>query len=753
MLENTINLLEKSKCTGCSACFNRCPVEAIHMEDNGEGFLYPKIDAKVCISCGQCKTHCPELNREEMSNVRGKDPVCYAMMSSEEIRVKSSSGGMFTILANYVLEKDGYVCGAAFSSDYKTVSHIVISKKEDLGLIRGSKYVQSCVGNTLKDLENYLKEGKYVLFTGCPCQVAGFKRFLGKDYKNLITADIICHGVPSPAVYEKYINEKSNGKKLIKVDFREKSYWGWGTATSLFFEDGSTYHGDVYSDSYWIGFLGGLITRKCCGECQYTNFERTGDFTIGDFWGVSEIKDTLTDGKGTSLVMVNNPKAKHILKQIRQECVCIEQVDTEAVKELAKTRNGQLLHPTQSHWARSRFFELIRQKSFEQSFDYAYNNRYDVGIVGWWYNENYGGTLTYFALNKVLEQMGLSVLMIAKCSPDKNYQPLYNSVPYRFAMKNYHISKNYTPDKIGVLNNHCKAFISGSDQLFNPTLWTYSGPQYFLDFVKPKNKRISYASSFGNGFSDPDNLKNRMGYWLHRFDAISVREDYGVDICKDIFGLESQKVMDPVFLCDVKEYEKQAEKTGMQKTEDYVLSFLLDPGKEKSDAVRYLENKFQMKSVNLMNALDFESNMKKMDLDNMKPDIDIEEWLFWYKNADFVITDSFHGTCFAIIFRKKFISIANYQRGEKRFISLLSEMGLMNRLVYDLKELNERPDLYDEIDYDRVFEKINPKIRDSYKWLENAIKQPVEKPVNIFDMLNSEIERLKELIQLNERNK
>ncbi len=191
----------------------------------------------------------------------------------------------------------------------------------------------------------------------------------------------------------------------------------------------------------------------------------------------------------------------------------------------------------------------------------------------------------------------------------------------------------------------------------------------------------------------------------------------------------------------------------MQKTEDYVLSFLLDPGKEKSDAVRYLENKFQMKSVNLMNALDFESNMKKMDLDNMKPDIDIEEWLFWYKNADFVITDSFHGTCFAIIFRKKFISIANYQRGEKRFISLLSEMGLMNRLVYDLKELNERPDLYDEIDYDHVFEKINPKIRDSYKWLENAIKQPVEKPINMFDMLNSEIERLKELIQLNERNK
>lgn len=739
----TVNILEKGKCTGCGSCKNICPVSAIEMKDNGEGFLYPYIDEKLCVECGLCYKHCPELNQDKVDEFRTRDPQVYAMMAEKSVRETSSSGGMFTVLANHVIDQGGYVCGAVYSDDYQQIYHAIVSEKEELWRIRGSKYVQSNTKDTYSQLKRYLDENKPVLFTGCPCQVAGFKTFLGREYEKLITADIVCHGVPSPEIYRKYISEKAQGRKIVKVDFREKTYWGWGTATSLFFEDGSTYRGDCFTDEYWLGFLGGMETRKCCGDCSYANPKRVGDFTIGDFWGVSDIDQTLSDGKGTSLVMVNNSKAHKILRKVSNDCVLLQKIDLERTLELAKTRNGQLLHPTRSHWARDRFFELCKNHTLVQSFTDARNNNYDVGITGWWYNENYGGTLTYYALNRVLHKMGLTVLMIAKCSWDKDYKPQYDSVPYRFAMKNYNISKNYTPETIHVLNDHCKTFISGSDQLFNPTLWEYSGPQYFLNYVSSKNNIISYASSFGNGFVDNKNLKIQMSYWLHRFDALSVRENYGKDICQEVFGLHADLVMDPVFLCDVEEYRKQAEKSGLKKEENYLLNFILDPNQEKRELILNISKKLNLPFINMLNAMDYDRNAEILNLENTKKNVDIEEWLFYYMNSDFVITDSFHGTCFAIIFRKNFISLANYQRGERRFASLLEEVGLKDRLVYDLNEIENRPELFQPINYDEVYRNIEPKIKASYEWLENAIKRPQAKEMNLFNILNCEIEKLK----------
>lgn len=743
----TIEALDRTRCTGCGSCKNICPVSAIEMKDNGEGFLYPTINKTLCIECGKCYIHCPELNSDKVSQLRADTPEVYAMMAPSDIRNVSSSGGMFTILANYVIEHNGYVCGAIYSDDYMDIYHEIVSKKEDLWKIRGSKYVQSNTKDTYSILKKYLDENKPVLFTGCPCQVAGFRTFLGKEYEKLITADIVCHGVPSPAIYRKYISEKANGRKVKKVDFREKAYWGWGTATSLFFEDGSAYRGDCFTDEYWLGFLGGMETRKCCGNCSYANPQRVGDFTIGDFWGIAEIDPSLSDGKGTSLVTVNSNKAKKILKAVSKECALLKSIELDKTLELAKTRNGQFLHPTPSHWARNRFFELCKSHTLVKSFTDAKNNNYDVGIMGWWYNENYGGTLTYYALNRVLHKMGLTVLMIAKCSWDKNYKPNYNSVPYRFAMKNYNISKNYTPDTIHVLNDHCKTFISGSDQLFNPTLWEYSGPQYFLNYVSARNNLVSYASSFGNGFVDNKNLKVQMSYWLHRFDALSVRENYGKDICKEVFGLEAEWVMDPVFLCDVEEYKKQADKSGLKKEENYLLNFILDPNEEKRKLILKISEKLNLPYINMLNAMDYDKNAEILNLENTKKNIDIEEWLFYYMNSDFVITDSFHGTCFAIIFRKNFISLANYQRGERRFMSLMEEVGLQDRLVYDISEIENKPELFQPIDYDKVYKNIEPKIKASYEWLENAVKRPKMKEPNLFNILNCEIEKLKEEIE------
>lgn len=360
---------------------------------------------------------------------------------------------------------------------------------------------------------------------------------------------------------------------------------------------------------------------------------------------------------------------------------------------------------------------------------------YDIGVTGWWYNENYGGTMTYYALNRILQNMGHSVLMIARCTNDPHYRHKEDSVPFRFAKKHYNISKNYTHNTINELNSMCDTFISGSDQLFNPVLWQWSGPQYFLNYAANDKRIISYASSFGNEFYDNKALKGSMKNWLERFDAVSVREDYGVNICKDEFGIEAKHVLDPVFLCDIKEYNKLADASSLVKKDNYMLSFFLDPDESKRQCILDLSKKLNLPYVNLLNADHVEENIEKLHLDNTFPNCDIEDWVFRYKNSDFVITDSFHGTCFAIIFRKKFISVANHGRGVNRFLSVLDAAGLRNRLVNDINEIKDRPDLFEEIDYDAVYKRLSPKVKESLNWLKNALRKPPKKkadaaPVN-----------------------
>lgn len=350
---------------------------------------------------------------------------------------------------------------------------------------------------------------------------------------------------------------------------------------------------------------------------------------------------------------------------------------------------------------------------------------YDVGIVGWWYNLNYGGTLTYYALHQLVKSMGLSVLMIERATSNKDYSPNYVSeIPRRFAKKYYDISRNFLYNELPELNNYCDAFISGSDQLFSPWLWEYSGPEYYLSFADEDKKIISYASSFGGGYQSTEEFKQKIYSYLKRFTGISVREDYAVDIVKNTFKLKAEKVLDPVFVCDPAEYDALIEKASVKINDDYFASFFLDPCKEKKEVVQFLNKELNLPYVNLIHAMDFEENARKLDLDNIKSDLDIEDFLCYYKNAKFIITDSFHGTCFAIIFRKPFISIANKQRGAGRFVSMLTELGLMDRLVNNYNEIYEKPELLTGIDYDKVYEVMEPLRKKSFAWLKNILLKP-----------------------------
>ncbi|MGN0537097.1 MAG: DUF4422 domain-containing protein, partial [Acutalibacteraceae bacterium] len=365
--------------------------------------------------------------------------------------------------------------------------------------------------------------------------------------------------------------------------------------------------------------------------------------------------------------------------------------------------------------------------------------QYDVGIVGWWYNENYGGTLTYYALNRLLKSMGLSVLMIDRPSANPNNKPKSGTIPRRFAEKYYDISAIYDPNKMGVINPLCDVFISGSDQIYADWAWAFAGQTNHLDFAAPLKNTIGYATSFGNTYEATPEETMRSSYLLHRFSSLSVREDYAVDIVKENFGLDVVQVLDPVFMCDSEEYHKLAESSSIRKEQDYVLSFFLDPDEKKREALLHISEHFNLPYNNLIHAMNFEENSRKLNLDNIKANADVEEWLAYYRDADFIITDSFHGTCFAIIFKKPFISIANVGRGEKRFESLLGGFGLMNRLVYDIDEIMTNEKLFEPIDYDKVYEILEKKKSFSYAWLYNAIFNPPKKSTNSFNIMDKKV--------------
>ena len=728
-MENSVIKVPKHACTGCGACYSKCPTNAIEMVENSEGFLFPEINSEKCIDCGLCYKTCHAVKNVEPSD---KARV-YAAWANEEIRMKSSSGGFFSVMANYVLENGGAVCGAAFTENYDGAVHCWVEKKEDLQKLRGSKYLQSIVGDTYKQAKEYLDNGRMVLYSGCPCQIAGIKKYLGKDYDNLILVDIVCHGVPSPKAYRAYIKEKAKGTPIVKMDFREKEYWGWGTATSLFMEGGTVYRGDCFKDPYWIGFLSGLITRECCLRCPYAQIHRIGDFTIGDFWGVDAVSKDYDDSKGTSLVMVNNDRASELFERIKGNCVLADEVSVDALAEIAKTRNGQLLHPTGENSKRRRFFELLNTEGvkFTEAFDRA--NKFDIGYVGWWDSMNYGSALTSFAMNRVLTKMGKSVLMLEHggISPDTDDYGM------QFAKRFYTISKITKEKDYYRFNNACDTFLVGSDQVWNwwnirHGYWDF----FFLNFGDHGHRKIAYASSFGRNDTEyPDYLRVQVGYHLSKFDAISVREKSGVDICKNDFGVEATHVLDPVFLCDMESYGEITSISTIEKPDKYLFSYILDPSYDKVNTVREYAKKLGLPYRIAIDALGDNDDDAKTIIKNMLSDdsnvisgLRIEDWLSYIAGADYVITDSFHGFCFSILYRKNVIAFVNPRRGIARFESIAETTGLSSRMITSSAQAQERNLLETPIDYDDVHARLKPEIERSRKWLTDALKKPPRQP-------------------------
>lgn len=307
-------VLEKNKCTGCTACMNICPKKAITMQEDKDGFKYPVIDKEKCINCGLCVKTCPVINTTENKSIN-KSYVGYN--KNEEIRLKSSSGGIFTLIANYILEQSGIVIGAAFDKENK-LKHTAIENKKDLEKLRGSKYLQSDLNDIFSYIKEKIKDNK-ILFVGTPCQVAGIKSFIKKDYNNLICIDLVCHGVPSPKLFQKYIDEleKENGK-LISYNFRDNKT-GWDTYSNTATFKNKTITEDRKENNYMKLFLSDIALRQSCFNCNFKLGNKYSDITLGDFWGIKKHYPEMYNKSGVSAIIINTEKGIEIFNNINKE--------------------------------------------------------------------------------------------------------------------------------------------------------------------------------------------------------------------------------------------------------------------------------------------------------------------------------------------------------------------------------------------------------------------------------------------------
>lgn len=312
-MEKLYNVPEE--CCGCSACADVCPKNAIQMKSQ-DGFLYPEIDQTKCVECGLCRKVCAFKEEKKWGSNCLK---AYALRANDSnITMASSSGGVFTLLSDYVLEQGGVVYGAAYDGAMR-VCHQRAETAEQRNAMRGSKYVQSDATGIYRRVRDDLKDGRKVLFTGAPCQVAALRAFLGREFDNLICVDIICHGVPNPKVWEQYVSymEKKYGKKLKDYSFRNKNISWKKYSAKLTFDDGSQIAHNDFTGSYIELFRYDVCMRPSCTRCRYASTNREGDITIGDFWGIEKVLPEVDTAQGVSAVMVRSEKGAEILCAVK----------------------------------------------------------------------------------------------------------------------------------------------------------------------------------------------------------------------------------------------------------------------------------------------------------------------------------------------------------------------------------------------------------------------------------------------------
>lgn len=361
-------MIEKKECCGCTACVHICPVNCITMQEDEEGFLYPVIEEEKCIHCHKCEKVCPgRITKQIHTNTETFVGYCI----DEEIRKQSSSGGIFSVVAEWIIQQKGVVFGAAFDDNFE-VHHIAIETKAELEKLRGSKYVQSRLENVFLQVKQYLEMKRIVLFTGTACQIAGLKNYLNTEDENLYTIDVLCHGVPSPKIWRIYLDEKQKQyhSSIEQYEFRNKEN-GWKNYyINILFSDKQQYMVRYFEDDFMGMFLGNIDLRPSCHACHFKGFPRISDMTIGDCWGIENHMPDMDDDKGTSVIMVHSSNGERMLEGVRGNLRLREANLDTVLPPTADSRKSVEMHPN-----RQKYFEGVKRgASFSKLYRYVTKN-------------------------------------------------------------------------------------------------------------------------------------------------------------------------------------------------------------------------------------------------------------------------------------------------------------------------------------------------------------------------------------------
>lgn len=738
-MNNTIEIVKTTDCYGCGACDNICPASAITINYDERGFLKPIVDHEKCTNCGLCVKACPSENPKF---VNSETPPCYAIKANDDIRYNSSSGGAFTLLYEVILKKGGYVAGVVLDTDF-SAKHIVTNELSEIEKMRGSKYIQSRTDNVYKDIKELLKKDIWVLYTGTPCQVAGLYGYLGRDYDTLVTVDLVCHGTPSTTAFQKYLDDNYGIENVANFEFRTKEY-GYNSFNQIIhLKNGEKIAQNKLYDYFEKGMHTGLLVHEKCIKCPFATVPRQADVTIGDFWGLYQRDLDIKDDLGVSLVLTNNDKGLDIVNSFSDGVIFNREENLEFA-----IRNNRFRENMKVPEGRHIFFDIFKKQHFNRAVKYALAGKYDIGIVGLFDGHNYGSLATYYALNHVIKNnLGLSVLMI-----EKSRAPLEKKIPHVRQMIEtfYNLSSYYHDEEVNKINQLCDTFIVGSDQLWNVHLSRRFKEHYFLSFPDNNKKKISYATSFGIEYEGRSEETSIMQHFFPQFDHLSVRDDLSVRIFKDVFNLEAEKVCDPCLFCSAEDYDAVSDMVIPSELEvkveknNYIVAYILDP---KVTTAEYLINTAKKRNMKIYLVFDLltkfrEEKITRLNLpDNewvtLMPNIGEPEWLYYFKNASGIITDSFHGTIFSIIYKKPFISITNKMRGVTRFYSLVEPIGLKYRVFDEEEELFNNIDLLGRPIEDEVYDKLKVITDFSYNWLKNAIYAPkTYKSESVFPLID-----------------
>ncbi|MBE7705529.1 MAG: hypothetical protein E7Z90_06970 [Cyanobacteria bacterium SIG29] len=656
---------------------------------------------------------------------------------------KSSSGGMFAELAKYILARNGIVFGCAMErlEEGFDVKHIYIEKEEDLYKLQGSKYVQSNLGKTIKQAKEFLEQGRFVLFSGTPCQIAGLKAYLRKDYDNLLTVDLSCTGTPSQKLFNDFIKflENKYKKKIIKFEFRNKEKLGWACGNALItLENGEQkiLHNNVTSFLYF--FMNGISEQERCYTCKYAGLERISDITIADAWGIEQeypelLKTKLDKNKGISLVLINTEKGENFFEKL-QDNVIYNRVNI----NLLKKYNHPLRHPSIKNVMRDKYLEEYKKygyvgldnffkknlgwkyyykilqnhtpkfiKNFIKLFVKKQPQKFDSVISTWAHLKNYGAILTGYALKKTINNLGYSAKLLKFADDDKSIAKPFNDKYCIYTEKMY-----LAPTDMSKLSEITNTYIVGSDNQFN--LNTNHKYIYLpLAFYLPKEmKKVSISTSMSlEEIAAPEIEISTMKTLLKRFDYLSVREYNGVDIMKETFDCKADWVIDPVFYLDKQEYIDLAQESKVE-AKDKILTYVLYPTEDTNKILDDVKNKYGN------NIIDFAGNeVSVKSIENKH--ISVENWLKAIIDSKIIVTDSFHCVCFALIFNKPFVCIKN-THGFIRFKSLFKMFDLHDNVTESSKKI-----IYNE-NYN--YDKIQNIIEEKSDFVKNKLVQILTEP-------------------------